>query len=216
MKIIDRKDKYCLKGEYYSVLEEVDVRLRYCIPSFFRKEVYSDLIDLFYRNQSLGKPISQVLVGGVDKFVDDIVDSFYSTLSKRKFMKYLVANAILFSIVTEVLYIVNSIVTKSSKAISFAVIVVGIIGFIFGILYFICNYTLAYKKSGLKKKIVQLIFILTPIYIVTLFGDLIYYLTKNSMFSKKLVISIMIVQFIIYTSIILTERIKRKSEKDGN
>lgn len=212
MGIIDRKDKYCLKGEYYSTLEEINVRLRFSIPNFFRKEVYLDLIDLFYRNQSMGKPISQVLIGGIDKFVADITESFYSTLSIGMLIRYLFRSAILFSLCTESLYIINSIVVKSSKAISFAVIIIGIIGFVLGILNFYCNYALVYKFQGVKRKVIQIVLILTPIYMVNFFGELIYDLTKDIIISEKVIILIILVQIAIYTLDIFSKKIRRKSE----
>ena len=37
-----RKDKYCLKGEYYEALETINSRLGFVVPKSFRKEVYID------------------------------------------------------------------------------------------------------------------------------------------------------------------------------
>ena len=72
-----RKDKYCLKGEYYEALETINSRLGFVVPKSFRKEVYIDLLELLFRNQRLGKPLNKALGKSLDDFIDELVETYY-------------------------------------------------------------------------------------------------------------------------------------------
>lgn len=89
MSDVNRKDKYCLKGEFYEALDEVNRNLQGIVPNHFRKEVYSDLIDVFYRNQSQSKSFSEAMGCSLDDFIAYIVGDYYSTLGRGKYINHL-------------------------------------------------------------------------------------------------------------------------------
>ncbi|MGH4122734.1 MAG: hypothetical protein ACREV6_07380 [Clostridium sp.] len=216
MNRINRKEKYCLKGEYYEALEVINSKLMQVVPNLFRNEVYSDLIDLFYRNQSQGKSFSEAIGSSIDDFVAEIVDTYYSTLSIRKWIGHLFQNALLLSLICTFFYIVNSLVTRSSVALSFATIIISAIGFISGLICFYCNYKIVYKLKGWTRSLVQLFLQLTPMYIVIFGGELIYNLTQDIVVSKKLIMGMIILQILLYVVLKLSYRFNGKREQNGN
>ena len=205
----NRKDKYCLKGEFYEALEIVNMNLGGVVPNSFRKEVYSDLIDVFYRNQSDNKSFSDAMGCSLDDFIADIVDTYYSTLGGGEYINNLFQNAFLLSLLCEIFYIVNSLVVGESGALSFATIIIGTIGFISGLICFYCNYKIVYKLKGWNRRLFKTFLILAPLYVVILFQDSIYNLTKHILISKKLVLGIIILEAIIYIVLIFRNRFKK-------
>ena len=208
-----RKDKYCLKGEYYEALETINSRLGFVVPKSFRKEVYIDLLELLFRNQRLGKPLNKALGKSLDDFIDELVETYYLTLGKGKFINYFLQNGFLCSFSCIMFYIINSSFNGSNVLpYSFATLIMGMIGFLGGIIHVYTNYKCLYKFTGYKKHLFQVFFMLWPWYFV-IFGDkYIFNLTKNIIITKNVVLGIIIVEAIIYLVLVLSFRYEGKRD----
>lgn len=208
-----RKDKYCLKGEYYEALETINSRLGFVVPKSFRKEVYIDLLELLFRNQRLGKPLNKALGKSLDDFIDELVETYYLTLGKGKFINYFLQNGFLCSFSCIMFYIINSSFNGSNVlSYSFATLIMGMIGFLGGIIHVYTNYKCLYKFTGYKKHLFQVFFMLWPLYFV-IFGDnYIFNLTKNIIITKNVVLGIIIVEAIIYLVLVLLFRYEGKRD----
>lgn len=208
-----RKDKYCLKGEYYKALEIVNYRLSYMVPRSFRKEVYNDLLEIFFRNQNQCKPLNNALGKSLDDFIDELLETYYLTLPKRKLINYLLQNGFLYSLLCIINYIV--IANNSEGSIlpySFAAIIMGGVGFLGGITSIYANYKSLYKFSGYKKDLFKSFLTLWPIFFVVFTDKYIFNITKNIYISKNTIFTIIFLELIIYLALVLLFKNRRKRE----
>lgn len=93
---------------------------------------------------------------------------------------------------------------------SFATITIGAIGFIYGLIYFYCNYKIVYKLQRWKRRLFQMFLTLAPLYIVILFQDSIYNRTQHIIVSEKLILGIIILEVIVYVELIFSYRFEKK------
>ena len=110
-------------------------------------------------------------------------------------------------------YIINSSFNGSNVLpYSFATLIMGMIGFLGGIIHVYTNYKCLYKFTGYKKHLFQVFFMLWPLYFV-IFGDnYIFNLTKNIIITKNVVLGIIIVEAIIYLVLVLSFRYEGKRD----
>lgn len=208
-----RKDKYCLKGEYYEALETVNTRLGFAVPRSFRREVYNDLLELFFRNQSIGKSLNNVLGKEIDNFIDELIETYYLTLGKGKLINYFLQKGFLYAIICMTFYIANSSFMGSNVVdYSFAAVIMGSVGFIGGIINVYANYKYLYKFKGYKKHLMQVFLSIAPLYFVIFADQIVFNFSKNILISKNTVILITIIEVIIY--LILVMRFKYKGKRE--
>lgn len=132
-------DMYALKGDYYTGFKAIKGKLGYqLVESHIEKEVINDIYEMLLRNQNNGKKFNEVIGGDINTFVDSVIESYYSTVSKTKFIVTMIKMGILFSIFGLVGPLLQNSPTRS-------IFLYSLIGFFLGSLIYILIYKV--KKS---------------------------------------------------------------------
>ena len=135
-------DMYALKDDYYIGFNTIKRKLGYqLVESHIEKEVTSDIYEMLLRNQSNGKKFNEVIGGDINTFVDSIIESYYSTVSKTKFIVTMIKNGVLFSMLALVFSLFQNEPTIS-------VLLYSLIGFFLGSLIYILVYKI--RKSSIN------------------------------------------------------------------
>lgn len=198
MKKYVSKDKYCLYGEYFDAYEKINIKLMWRIPRNFKKIVCEDSLEMLYRNQECNKSVQKALGCSIDEFVDNIINSYYSTCKKRKIMEFLLKNSILISLVSLLFAILDT-----NFIINIYVLVWTLLGFLIGLIWNVIAFN--------SKKKIQIMWGLDiVIFLNLIFHKLIYKVIPNIKLPNIFGISIVLALILIY--IILVE-ISNKREK---
>lgn len=80
-------NKYSLRGEYYIAMDRIeDILGKQLIKKRDCKEIKEDLLEMFYRNQTNNIPINMVIGDDLEEFISDIIKSYFSSFSWRKWI----------------------------------------------------------------------------------------------------------------------------------
>lgn len=199
-----RKDKYCLKGEYYETLEVINSRISTYISRSFKKELCGDILELLYRNQVMGKPIKDVLGGDVNSFISSILETYFSTMSKKKIIIYVLKYALLYSILCSLYPIaIYYIGIGNINIYSLSTIMCSIFGFVSGMVIGISKFKV-YKIENEKRYLLETIVEIIPFLTIIISDGLQFNILANYDISNYIIILIIILEVLLYFIVLKT------------
>lgn len=191
-----KKDKYCLKGAYYELLEKINFNLIGIIPNRYRKEVYKDLLDLFFRMQGSRKSPEEAIGKSFDDFINEIVASYYDNIEIRDKFFQIVNNALLNSLFCMMTFIIS--IDNINDFFTSGLLFYSVIGVIWGIIVFIIQKNVLKRVRETARSIIKTALILLPMYFVFLSYSFVLKLLQSLYIESNIIKGIFILQIIMF------------------
>lgn len=201
---ISKLNQHSLEGEYYTAFSEINKRLSSdLVPKSFRLDVTSDIMDIFIRNQNEGKKLSEVIGTDIKTFISEILEAYFSTISTKTLIKFSIQNGFLFGGIFGLLSLLDF-------SPSLGTLLTSLTAFILGISGFLINYKICLKFSRIP---FSWLGALGGLLGVGMFY-VIEYISKSDICSSLnnpvIVISILLLQLLIYFLLQRESKLKRK------
>ena len=197
--LYDQAKKYKLDDEHLDVLYKISSKLSSTIVNeSFCDDVLSDLLDLFSANQRAGKKVTDITGTNINKFIDEIADSYFSTISKKNILSTYIMYGFIYSLAYTPLSALQGVPIA-------ATLVLSVIGFILGLLVCLIIHKCKLSKSKLVNNIC--FFILAGYPISTSMYENLSFFTKIETLQVPLYILFLVIALQLI-GIILTYKIK--------
>ncbi|MGG7176867.1 hypothetical protein ACQPU1_04690 [Clostridium paraputrificum] len=145
--LYEKGKKYGLDDDHLDVLYRINSKLSSTIISeSFCDDVLSDLLDLFSDNQKSGRRVTDITGTNINKFIDEIADSYFSTISRKNIFSTYIMYAFIYSLAYTPLSALQGVPISST-------LVLSVIGFMLGLLVCMIIHKCKLSKSKLVNNI---------------------------------------------------------------
>lgn len=174
-----------LKGDYYTGFGTIKSKINCAlIPSSARDEILEDIYEMLLRNQNSKKDFLDVIGGNLSTFIDNIIDSYASTISRTNFILSVIKTSFLFAIL-------GLIGTLFTNTITISTIVYSLIGFIVGGLTYLFIYKIKKNSINLISYIIAGLFGVFNTSVINSLNESSTFLSTNLSYTLLLVIFIL-------------------------